>query len=247
MAGEWIKMRTNLWSDPRVSQLCDLTDKTKPTIIGALYWMWASADEHTETGHMPGLSTKGIDRDTGIKGFGKALVTIGWIEDTPEGITLLRFSEHNGASAKTRATTAKRVANHTAKSKSDGSANEELTPDTEKTNGASVSLPLAREEKNKEDKTNAPAAPAFDPLVELKARGVSDQTAADWLRLRKSKRAVVTITALKDIIAEAGKAGLPLERALSISCRRGWTGFEASWLKDSDLAAPAPPTKPDWI
>lgn len=94
------------------------------------------------------------------------------------------------------------------------------------------------------EKTNA-ALPPFDPLPELAKRGVSDQTAADWTRFRKDRRAKVTATVVRDIIAEANKAGLSLERALTISCRRGWTGFEASWIKPEDRAAAEPPKK-DW-
>jgi len=52
VAGEWIKMRTNLWDDPRIARLCDLTDQSEATVIGGLYWLWAMADEHTE-GHRP--------------------------------------------------------------------------------------------------------------------------------------------------------------------------------------------------
>ena len=110
MAGEWIKVRTNLWNDPRVSQLCDETDSAEATVVGGLYWLWATADEHTETGLMPGLSVNAIDRKTGIKGFGVALVSIGWIIEADDGILISRFDEHNGASAKSRAQTAKRQA-----------------------------------------------------------------------------------------------------------------------------------------
>lgn len=101
-----------------------------------------------------------------------------------------------------------------------------------------------KEGKEGKDASVTPSAP-FNPAEELNARGVSEQTAKDWLTLRKSKKAVVTMTALKDIISQADKAGLPLERALSISCRRGWTGFEASWLKAEDIAAPPP--KQDYL
>ena len=94
-------------------------------------------------------------------------------------------------------------------------------------------------------KTTPPAAAVtFDPISDLKARGVSDQTAADWLKLRKTLKAPVTATALRDIVAEAEKANIPLERALTISCRRGWRGFEASWLKPDDLACPSPAMVP---
>jgi hypothetical protein len=111
MAGDWIKMRSNLWDDPRVTRLCDITENTEAAIIGGLYWLWATADQHTEDGHLPGLSVAGIDRKTDIKGFGTALLEIGWISDTQGGVTIARFDEHNGSSAKRRCTEAQRKAN----------------------------------------------------------------------------------------------------------------------------------------
>lgn len=114
MAGDWIKMRGNLWDDPRVSKLCDLCDCGEAQAVGGLYWLWATADQHTEDGRMPGLSLRQIDRKTGIQGFGAALCEIGWLEDDPQGVVIINFEEHNGASAKKRAVTSKRVANHRA-------------------------------------------------------------------------------------------------------------------------------------
>ena len=35
MAGDWIKMRTNLWDDPRVSRICDITGLAEAQVIGA--------------------------------------------------------------------------------------------------------------------------------------------------------------------------------------------------------------------
>jgi hypothetical protein len=144
MAGEWIKMRTNLWDDPRVSQLCDLTGASEAAIVGALYWLWSSADEHTEDGHMPGLSLAGIDRKTGIKGFGDGLVEIGWIEDSVGGITIKRFGEHNGTSAKRRCMEAQRKANDRKTSAFD--ADKEQTQD-----GQNPPNCGAREEKRREE------------------------------------------------------------------------------------------------
>lgn len=143
MAGEWIKVRTNLWDDPRVSQLCDLTGTAEATVIGGLYWLWSTADEHTETGLLPGMSVAAIDRKTSIKGFGAALVAIGWLLDTPEGVVIERFEEHNGTSAKQRAQTAKRVA----KSRGNG----DVTDAALQSNGDSVTGALAREEKRREE------------------------------------------------------------------------------------------------
>ena len=102
------------------------------------------------------------------------------------------------------------------------------------------------EEKREEPKAKSkakttPAAPTFDPLPDLLAEGVSTQTAADWLTLRKTKRAAVTPTVLKALIAEAGKAGMSLDGVLSICCTRGWVGFEAEWVLKDQRAGPTGP------
>ena len=149
MAGEWIKMRGNLWDDPRVGRIGDMTGTNEAAVIGALYWLWATADQHTEDGCMPGLSMQQIDRKTGVKGFAAALVDVGWLVDDAHGVVIQHFEEHNGASAKKRAQTAKRVANWKS-----GNASETL--DEREGNAASVSQPLAREEKKEEIPPIAP-------------------------------------------------------------------------------------------
>mgnify|MGYP003335994277 CR=1 FL=1 len=62
----WIKMRSNLWDDPRIARLCDLTGKKEAEVIGGLYWLWTMADVQTENGMLEGLSTATIDRKTGF-------------------------------------------------------------------------------------------------------------------------------------------------------------------------------------
>jgi hypothetical protein len=143
VAGEWIKMRTNLWDDPRVSQLCDLTDQGEAAVIGGLYWLWSTADEHSSDGLLHGMTLRAIDRKTGVAGLGQALATIGWAVESAEGVTLARFDEHNGASAKQRAQTAKRVANH----KGNAKVTQAALP--ESNHGVSNALP--REEKIREE------------------------------------------------------------------------------------------------
>ncbi|UAN04399.1 hypothetical protein [Achromobacter mucicolens] len=144
MAGDWIKMRSNLWDDPRIARLVDLTDSSEAAVIGGLYWLWATADQHTADGFMPGLSCRQIDRKTGVQGLGQALVDIGWIEADADGVSIVNFEDHNGASAKKRAQTAKRVANHRS-----GNAGE--THNNESGNAPSVTGALAREREEKEE------------------------------------------------------------------------------------------------
>lgn len=52
---------------------------------------------------------------------------------------------------------------------------------------------------------------------------------ADFLAIRKVKRAPLTATALGGIRREADKAGVTLEEALTVCCERGWVGFRADW------------------
>lgn len=87
---------------------------------------------------------------------------------------------------------------------------------------------------------SAPAkrTPPTKPVIP-KPDDVSEQTWADWLKLRKSKKAPVTLTVVDGAKGEADKAGMTLEEFLRVWCRRGSQGLEASWLKGNERAPPA--------
>lgn len=62
--------------------------------------------------------------------------------------------------------------------------------------------------------------------------GVSPQVFADWLEVRKARRAgPVTETVLAGLRAEAAAAGLSLNDALAHCCLSGWQGFKAAWFQ----------------
>jgi len=73
--------------------------------------------------------------------------------------------------------------------------------------------------------------------------GVSLSVWQDFLKLRKTKKAPVTDTAIAGIRREALKAGMGLSEALATCCQRGWTGFKADWVAQPGLAVTV--TKPD--
>lgn len=158
MAGDWIKMRSNLWDDPRVAKVCDITDQPEAAVIGAMYWLWAMADQHTEDGILPGLSLRQIDRKTGVQGFAQAMCEVGWLAEHPEGVRIVRFEEHNGASAKKRAATAKRVASHrsgNAETEPEPTGcNADVTQQALQDGSESVTCALAREEKRREESSS---------------------------------------------------------------------------------------------
>jgi hypothetical protein len=185
----WMKMRTNLWDDPRVSRLCDITGKPEATVIGALYRLWATADEHSADGNLAGYTLAQIDRKTGVKGFSAALVAIGWLAESPDGVSIIRFGEHNGASAKQRALTAKRVAEHARKPSND---NAPLTQATLVDRKSRVSSALPREREEKEKERTSPPAAVPDPRVEfwanavalLRDQGLSEASARSFVGLQ---------------------------------------------------------------
>lgn len=158
MAGDWIKMRVNLWDDPRIASLVEATDSSEASVIGALYWLWCAADQHSQDGNMCGLTLKQLDRKVVLPGFAAGLAAIGWIAATETGLRIERFNEHNGASAKNRMTTAKRVAAHRDRSGNDSSNAATVTN--------SSTAPLAAPyldtdtDLDKGKEPSAPAAPA---------------------------------------------------------------------------------------
>jgi len=206
-------MRGNLWDDPRVGALVDATDSTEAAVIGGLYWLWATADQHSEDGVMPGLTLRGINRKTGIPGLGEALVDIGWVEDHADGIRIVKFEEHNGASAKKRAQTAKRVANHTAN-------NASLTPKAEPTNAGGVSGALARgreeEEIEKSTSTSVEVSRATpgEACKAMKAAGMAIVSPSNQ-KLIELLKAGITLDELADAAAYSISKGKDFGYALA--------------------------------
>ena len=110
MAGDWIKMRNNLDSDPRVFAIAESLGLEDLHVIGLLWKVWAWADQHTVDGNAVSVTVSRLDRIVGVTGFADALRKVGWLEGRDSSLSFPRFAEHNGQTAKTRAQTADRVA-----------------------------------------------------------------------------------------------------------------------------------------
>ena len=72
--------------------------------------------------------------------------------------------------------------------------------------------------------------------------GVPESVWADFLTLRKAKRAPMTATALQSIQREADKAGISIADALATCCERGWQSFKAEWATPARPSARCVPT-----
>lgn len=76
-----------------------------------------------------------------------------------------------------------------------------------------------------------------------KPSDVSGEVWADYVALRKSKRAPVTATAISAIRRESEKAGMGLQDALVLCCAKGWQGFSAEWVQGQQKKGAAP----EWL
>jgi hypothetical protein len=139
MAGEWLKMECATPDKPEVFAITSKMGWDDPDLtVGKLFRVWRWFDQQTIDGNAVGVTASLLDRIAGATGFAQAMIDVAWLTVSEAGLTLPNFAKHNGATAKSRAQTAKRVANHRA---------------SEGCNAATVTPALAREEKRREEKS----------------------------------------------------------------------------------------------
>lgn len=103
-----------------------------------------------------------------------------------------------------------------------------------------ASISIKRTETTTETTTErAPRKRSASPVAPA---DVSPQVWADWLALRKTKKAPVTETVLQGARAEAVKAGMMFSDFLAEWCSRGSQGLKAEWLNNGN--ARQQPAKP---
>jgi hypothetical protein len=148
VAGDWLKMDCSTPDKPEVLAITARMGWDDPdTTVGKLFRVWRWFDQQTTNGNARGVTSALLDRIVGVTGFAHAMQAEGWLIVSEGGLELPNFEKHNGATAKARAQTAKRVA----KTRSNGEGNAE-------SNGASVTSALAKEEKRREEDSEAKAS-----------------------------------------------------------------------------------------
>lgn len=69
-------------------------------------------------------------------------------------------------------------------------------------------------------------------LKDLLILGVEQQTASDWLEVRKVKRAALTQTAINLLVNESTKAGISINDAVRVCAENSWQGFKSDWYQN---------------
>ena len=151
------------------------------------------------------------------------------------------FSEpvHEGNQIEHHASTVQTPCEHHASTVQTVLNPDSLNPDSRILNPESTpAQPASTEVDARPEKPAAGAAVRFDAAGFLVEQGADPQTAADYLTLRKAKKAASTHTALRSVVAEAAKSGMPVQAVLTTCCARGWVGFKAEWAANQARAGP---------
>lgn len=108
----WIKMRTDLRTHPKVVRMASALKADRLRIVGGLWAVWGIFDTHSVDGTLEGYTLAALDDDLGWRGFCQAMAGVVWLAESDDGLEIPEFDEHNGSSAKRRATETKRVASN---------------------------------------------------------------------------------------------------------------------------------------
>lgn len=169
MAGDWIKMRTDLAEDPAVIAMADRLGIDEFSVVGRLHGFWSWLDRQSRDGQATGVSHGWLDRRVRCDGFAAALVSVGWLVLRDDGLSVPNFERHNGETAKTRAEATNRKRRQRASERP-------ATVSRDSRDGSAT-----REEKRREEEENPPVVPpqaGGDAKAEKKALRESDRRSA---------------------------------------------------------------------
>lgn len=190
MAGDWIKMRSDLYRDPKVSVIADrLLDEGGPlavfvdrsmqrqmtvtrnvmrnVTVGALVSVWGVMRQRGKCRDVDlvcdGVTLAVLDDIADLPGFGAAMACAAWVVETGNGIEFPRFFEDYNVDPeeKSKSKGAARQRRFRERQK-EGEGNADVTRDSDVTRNVTVTH---REEKRREEKKkeiSAPNAVAFD-------------------------------------------------------------------------------------
>ncbi len=250
MPADWIKMRTDLYRDPKVIGMANalrhgdvtpnVTRYIRCSVVGALVSVWGvlrhQGERRGDDLCIPKCKLTVIDDIADLPGFGEAMASVGWANETPDGVVLPKFFRDLNAEP-VRSGAAERQKRYRERQR-DGS----VTRDAQRDVTQPVTVTGEREgEKRREEKKETPpnppqagAKPArqtaskFDPLaVELPHKTAAFSAAwAEWVRHRVEIREALTPTTTAKQLKSLGE--LPEANAIDCigrSIANGWTGL----------------------
>ena len=111
----------------------------------------------------------------------------------------------------------------------------------EKKKQKSASVDFSEEEKNNQPLSDqketssrvAAAPPPFNFRQAMLSAGFAADLTEDWLRIRKTKKAVNSERAFKIFLEQVQRTGRDKNEILTLVVQKQWKGFEASWVQSA--------------
>lgn len=178
MAGDWIKMRCALTTDPKIAAIgaawektqhfsrhltCDQWDDVtlsrnalRNAVTGALHAVWSAVNEHGENGFVQGADEQWINDIVGVGEFADAMKSVGWVDVSSGGLLFPKFDSNNTCAAE-------RQKKYRERKKAGSDVTRDVTRDVTERNAL-----RPREEKRREEgipHTLTPAREADEPTT----------------------------------------------------------------------------------
>ena len=103
MPGFWIEWEKGLVRKPEVIRIARILMSTAQHAAGCCMMVWEWAEDVTVDGFVPGVTPADVSFAAAVPGIGEALVEVGWLLHTPEGVQFPNWDRHNGEPSKRRA------------------------------------------------------------------------------------------------------------------------------------------------
>lgn len=224
MAGDWIKMRVDLFTHPKVVRISSALKADRLRTVGGLMSAWCLFGAHSADGKLDGYTSETLDAHLGWPGFSAALIAVGWLSDDGESLALPAFEAHNGASAKRRAMDADRKR------------------DVRKTSASDADKKRTREEKRREEEKQEPngsLSAGADRRAGIPYSGIVDLYNATLVRLPKVRE----LTPKRRALIRSAWEAAPTRRS-----REFWEAYFAECQDDAFLNGTGPygADHPNW-
>jgi len=103
MAGHWIHWEKGLVHKPEVIRIARALKCTPQHAAACCMMVWEWAENSTTDGIVPGITPPDVSFAAGVPGIGEAMLEVGWIVDTGDGIAFPNWERHNSDPSKQRA------------------------------------------------------------------------------------------------------------------------------------------------
>lgn len=225
MAGDWIKMRTDLPDDLEVIAMACELQITEDEVVGKLVRTWSWIQSVSRCGHAPNVTAAWLDRRIGRDGWSRAMANVGWLEIREDGLTFPGFDVHMSQGAKSRALARDR------QSKSRKKRHDDVTPVSRSARDKTVT----REEKRRdiEDASHLLAGHAADAAGPSRRKADSIEWDPDggWTGISEADlEAWAVAYPAVDVDRAMAQADQWLRANPAKSRKKAWRRFLTGWM-----------------